>query len=704
MKIRSSVTAAVFAIAAIGLSSPVIATADAVDDLITADYESAQWALTAVRASDAWATATGDGVVVAVLDTGADAQHPDLDGQLVDGSYTYLVYDEETGEGTAVTDPVAAGDSTDYYGHGTHVSGIIAAENNDAGITGLAYDAQIMPVQLNLDVWSTAEFAEVLDDAIRYAVDNGADVINMSLGTDALNDWGWETDPDIIAENEALFAAEQKICDAITYAADNDVIVVSASGNSYSMGNPLSIPAYCEDGISVGSVNPNFTVPSYYSSQDATLDVMAPGESVISTFPTEIDGEQTPYAEFPYLEMSGTSMASPMVAAAAALWLENYSGSDPVADFYTDLTETAKDLMSIEGFDPYTGYGLLDAYALVDDSATAHSFATVPYLRLVGAGPTNNLSNGFTAVWDAPLASVLPNNYTLEIFENGQDEAVLSQTIPGTEVRTAFEAIETDNSAYLVLTANYDASSVSTPPLLYSLGNGGGGGNVELDSISGLDGSLSRGELRLNWDEYTDLDADAIAVWAYGGGIGTEEFIYPEDGQFPTSVNLNLQGTDPANSDASVFVFAIDFDSYSESDWSTLEFSARVPAAVSSMEMFAPNAMSVGVQPNTLMGCSWELIGDDEEFGEISTCAGKKVMYGVKVVYESTSGSLKTFSAPGVSGYMSYWGSAVLDAIYIQPRRGFTPVQIVLNPLNDKGRILAAGSAVVLPIYEPFVR
>lgn len=699
MKIASTLTAAAFLVVSVGLSSPVIATADAVDDLITADYESSQWALAAVRAEDAWNVATGEGVVVAVLDTGADAQHPDLDGQLVDGSYTYISgYNEETGEPIAVTDPVAAADSTDYYGHGTHVSGIIAAERNGAGVTGLAYNASIMPVQLNLDVFDVADFAEVLDDAIRYATDNGADVINMSLGDNAMDSWDWETDPEIIAANEALYAAELKICSAITYAANSGVIVVSASGNSYAEGNPLSIPAYCEDGLSVGSVNPNFSVPSFFSSQDATLDVVAPGETILSTMPTIMNGEIMPWVDFPYMEMSGTSMASPMVAAAAALWLENYEGGDPFADFRSDLQGSAKDLMAITGFDPYTGYGLLDAFALVDNSAPAHSFAAVPYLRLVGSGPSNNASNGITVIWDAPLASVLPNDYTLEIFEEGEDEPILSKTIAGNQVRTSFEAIETSYTSYFVLTANYDASSVSTPPLLYSQG-GGGNPEVDLDAVSNVTGRVNGDSLTLSWAEYTDPDADAIVVYTNGTGLyGQEEWFYPSsDGEFESRVSIDLMGSDPANTDVYVDVYAIDVDSWSTSEWAGIQFYAKVSTVVAYTELFAPNAMAAVVYPNQLMGC----VMDEDTW--VSSCAGTKVMYSVKVHYESRTGSTKSYAGANVVGYMSYWGDARLDAVYIAPRKGLTPTFVELTPLTAKGRPTPLAHSVMLPIYDgPF--
>jgi hypothetical protein len=511
-----------------------------------------------------------------------------------------------------------------------------------------------------------------------------------------MDNWDWETDPDLISLNEAYYAAEDKICRAITFAAESGVIVVSASGNSYSEGNPLSIPAYCEDGLSVGSVNPNISVPSYFSSQDSTLDVVAPGESIFSTFPTEIMGMPTDFADFPYMEMSGTSMASPMVAAAAALWLENYSGSDPASDFRNDLQASAKDLMSIAGFDPYTGYGLLDAYKLLNMGAPSHNFGSVPYLRLVGAGPSYNASNGFTVVWDAPLASQLPNSYTIEIFQDGDEDPILTESVSGTSVRASFEAIETDYTAYLVLTANYDVSTVSTPPMLYSMG--GSSSSSDLDSVTGLSGRQNGDSLEIRWDEYTDPDADAIVVTVNAVGSWAETWVYAVDGQIPSKADVELYGSDPANSDLFVEVYAVDTDSWSNSDYSSIEFYAKALTAVSYHEMYAPNAMRISVVPNQVAGCV--MTEFDEEFYE-SSCAGMKVMYNVRIHYQSRTGTVKAHSAPQVVGYVSYWGDALLDSVYLPPRKGSTPIFVELTPLNLKGKTIPAAHKVMLPLYAP---
>ena len=123
--------------------------------------------------------------------------------------------------------------------------------------------------------------------------------------------------------------------------------------------------------------------------------------------------------------------------------------------------------------------------------------------------------------------------------------------------------------------------------------------------------------------------------------------------------------------------------------------------SLANYEMRAPNAMQLSAVPNSMMNCSWEVI--EEDFFEISTCAGTKVMYGVKIFYQSVAGSVKSYPAPSVAGYVDWWGSANLDSVYIQPRRGLTPTHIELTPLSSAGKVLRAGHKITAYIYQPFV-
>ncbi|WP_264196518.1 S8 family serine peptidase [Microseira wollei] len=204
------------------------------------------WGLDAIKAPEVWHQGyRGQGTVVAVIDTGVDYTHSDLDrniwvnpneipGNNLDDDRNGFVDDVRGWD--FVTDDSAP---MDEQGHGTHVAGIIAAENNGFGTTGVAFNAKIMPVRvLGESGGSQSDIAA----GIRYAVDNGADVINLSLGGD--------------------FTSRQE-ANAIRYAAEKGVVVVMAAGNE-SKSQPVYPARYSTNyGIAVGAVNRNNQMPGF---------------------------------------------------------------------------------------------------------------------------------------------------------------------------------------------------------------------------------------------------------------------------------------------------------------------------------------------------------------------------------------------------------------------------------------------------------
>ncbi len=276
-----------------------------------------QWALAAIGAPEAWDITTGAEIVVAVVDTGVDAGHPDLAGKVLPG---YNVFS-------------GGPDAGDDNGHGTAVAGLIAAAaDNGAGVAGLCWGCRILPVK-------ALTRRGIGDDAgvaagIRWAADNGARVINMSLG----------------GADES-----QTLRDAVQYALDKGVIIVAASGNEREEGNRPSYPAAYAEVVAVGATAPGDGLTGFSNTGDY-LDVVAPGVGLWTTL-----------AGGSYGPPNGTSFASPYVAATAALVL-SLRGDLGWYDVGCILQATADD-RGPPGKDPDYGYGRLNALRAVQLAA-----------------------------------------------------------------------------------------------------------------------------------------------------------------------------------------------------------------------------------------------------------------------------------------------------------------------------------------------
>jgi len=231
------------------------------------DYSGRQWAIPKIMAPQAWEVTSGaNNVVIAVLDTGIDKEQVDLVGKVIA---------EVNFTDSPTTD--------DIYGHGTHIAGIIAAwAGNDTGVAGLAHDCRLMNVKVADD--QGRFYNSVAAKGVRWAVDHGARVINMSLVNTA---------PSPILE------------EAINYAWNKGVVVVAAAGNL--VGTKIMYPAYYSNCIAVAATDSNDYVVSW-SSQGDWVDVAAPGVDIYSTLP----GSKYGYK-------SGTSMAAAHVSGLAGL-------------------------------------------------------------------------------------------------------------------------------------------------------------------------------------------------------------------------------------------------------------------------------------------------------------------------------------------------------------------------------------------------
>lgn len=313
-----------------------------------------QWGLEQVRAEAAWPTTRGAGVTVAVVDSGIDLTHPDLQANLVPGA-TFTGCGPEGG-------PCGNGDFRGPDGvnnadeHGTHVAGIVAAvADNGIGIAGVAPDARIMPVKVLED--GSGSFEEIAA-GITWATDNGAQVINLSLG--AL--------PGVQALT--LTGVESTVSDAIAYATSRGVAVVAAAGNT---ATPVcNTPAFEAGAICVASTDRN-EVKSWFSELPNKLDlkaVTAPGgaglvscqDDIVSTVPLGTGAAACGQADYDYY--AGTSMATPHVAGVAALL---FAQGRTLENVEAALLDTARQpLTDVTGlYSPAYGWGIVDAAAAV---------------------------------------------------------------------------------------------------------------------------------------------------------------------------------------------------------------------------------------------------------------------------------------------------------------------------------------------------
>ncbi|MBK8973352.1 MAG: S8 family serine peptidase [Hahellaceae bacterium] len=329
-------------------------------------FYSAQWHYPLINLPNAWEVpdATGNDVIVAVLDTGILPTHPDLQGQLVTGcdfvSSTSLSLDGD-GIDENPTDP---GDSTvgESSFHGTHVAGTVVAANNSVGGVGVAYDAKVMALRVlgkdgsgtDADLIQAIRFAAGLSNNSSCTLSRRADIINMSLGGSA---------------------ASSSLRAAVDAAEAAGVILVAAAGNENS--TTPSYPAAYGSVISVSAVGPNLA-RAPYSNMGSTIDVAAPGGNMLNdlTGDGRPDGILSTWADdsagspvMTYALMQGTSMASPHVAGVAAIMASIRRAASQTltpSEFrsYLENGDLTVDI-GASGKDSNFGYGLIDAVKAV---------------------------------------------------------------------------------------------------------------------------------------------------------------------------------------------------------------------------------------------------------------------------------------------------------------------------------------------------
>ena len=284
-----------------------------------ATAETIDWGLKLLGIPPLWRETKGEGIKVGVLDTGIALEHPDLAPALLEAR-------------DFTRSPSAAYDA---QGHGTHVSGIIAARRNAHGIVGVAPESKILMAKVLND--EGAGTSQDIVAGIRWAVSAGADILSMSLGS---------SEPD------------EEIHQALLLAISKGVFVVTAAGNEGPDLDTVGYPAGFPEMVAVGSIDRRKNL-SRFSSRGRQVDVVAPGDGITSCYPPR-----------GYAVLSGTSMATPFVSGVVALALAKHrkmGGKTPLntqQDLIQHLCRTSADA-GPAGFDPLYGCGILDPAKLI---------------------------------------------------------------------------------------------------------------------------------------------------------------------------------------------------------------------------------------------------------------------------------------------------------------------------------------------------
>jgi len=387
-------------------------------------YYSGQWGLAKINAPDGWDVTHGSSsVIIAIVDSGIDGTHTDLVSKVLAG-YNYV---DNT--------PLPVGTNPDDCGHGTHVAGIASAiTNNGIGVAGMAWEAGLMPVKV--DGLCQGSYENVAS-GISYAADQGAKVINLSLG--GLSD-------------------SYTLKEAVDYAYGKGCLIVAAAGNDGTMS--LRYPARYANVMGVGSTDANDAISSFSNYGDG-LSVMAPGKNIYSTLPGRV-----------YDYLTGTSMSTPFVSGLAALvWAELPNLS---CDQVRSLIERNAVDLGYAGWDEYYGFGRIDAAAtLRNASGLALSWEASSFLADLQTGPIpaaldvslkciGACLTTTTITWTATISTTGPNWLTIAppasgtILGQGTSTLRLEASKPPTLGTYTSELIVVGSNGSITSTASTD--------------------------------------------------------------------------------------------------------------------------------------------------------------------------------------------------------------------------------------------------------
>jgi len=320
--------------------------------------QEAGWQIDEFDFPEIWAETKGKGIKVAVLDTGVDISHPDLD---IQRSLDFVGIRNtswwDAGNNKVIAPDIDYGSYTPTHDHGTHVSGIIGARDNDIGMIGVAPECEIYALRV-LNEAGSGYFTDMAVALLWCLYNEDIDVINMSIGG---------------------FYGDETFWNALKLVYDAGIPVIVSAGNEYfepDYRGYLSFPAQYDESISVGAIDSDGD-RAYFSSVGPNLDVMGPGVGILSSI---IGGT--------YGSFSGTSMAAPFVAGLAALIIAKHrllGGNSPVEtveDMREHITKFATDDESLTGRDIFTGWGIVEPNKSFSATREVPPPSAVPFGRL----------------------------------------------------------------------------------------------------------------------------------------------------------------------------------------------------------------------------------------------------------------------------------------------------------------------------------
>jgi hypothetical protein len=382
------------------------------DQEIKVEGQVVDWGHEPVKVNEARRSGyTGQGVKVAVVDTGISGSHPDL-----------LVRD-----GISLVEGVEA--LTDDNGHGTHVAGVIAGLDNSIGIIGVAPDVELYSIKA-LDAGGVGNQTDVVA-GIEWAIENEMDIINLSITTST----------DSIALKKIIEQANEK-----------GIIVTAASGNDETgagqpYGTDISYPARYDEVIGVGAIDQEMKWASF-SFKGPSLEFAAPGERIYSTYISK-DGSEEGYAY-----MSGTSMAAPYVAGTLALYKEAYPDLS-MDELRALVQEKALDLGQV-GRDDLYGYGVIQS----PHDAGMKSFTDIK----TGAWYSESIYN----MLDRKLIEGYPDGTFRPQAQISREEAATiigrALNLDGTERETIFPDVSADSYSSGFISSGYENSIITGFP------------------------------------------------------------------------------------------------------------------------------------------------------------------------------------------------------------------------------------------------